>query len=130
MKNWRNGLADMQGRAMTSKPIPRFKTVRVGRKSRRLLAGAFRHLPVHSAEGAIKPLFRPTCWHIDYLFDAMEARVTRFVRAERDECEMNQTHPGIVLVPGFGASDCRKGCGSHLKYLGVLPPAPPQSDIS
>lgn len=64
-------------------------------------------------------------WHIDYLLDAMEARVTHVVRAEHDECEMNQTHPCVVLVPGFGASDCRNGCGSHLKYLGPLPPASP-----
>jgi len=62
-------------------------------------------------------------WHIDYLLDAMEARVTSVVRGVRDECEMNQTHPGVVLVPGFGASDCRKGCSSHLKYLGALLPA-------
>ncbi len=65
-------------------------------------------------------------WHIDYLLDAMEARVTSVVRTAHDECEMNQTHPGVVLVPGFGASDCRKGCGSHLKYLGALPPASPK----
>jgi hypothetical protein len=34
-------------------------------KSRRLYAGAFRRMiptVVHSAEGAIKQLFRPTCW--------------------------------------------------------------------
>jgi Uri superfamily endonuclease len=61
-------------------------------------------------------------WHIDYLLDAMEARVTGVVRAQDDECELNQTCPGVVLVRGFGASDCRKGCGSHLKYLGVLLP--------
>jgi Uri superfamily endonuclease len=60
-------------------------------------------------------------WHIDHLLHAIEARVTCVVRTERDECEMNQAHPGVVLVPGFGASDCRKGCGSHLKYLGPMP---------
>jgi Uri superfamily endonuclease len=54
----------------------------------------------------------------------MEARVTSVVRTERDECEVNQAHPGVVLVPGFGASDCRNGCGSHLKYLGPLPALP------
>ena len=65
-------------------------------------------------------------WHIDYLLGALEARVTSVTRTERDECEMNQTYPGVVLVPGFGASDCRKGCGSHLKYLGDLPPKSPK----
>lgn len=34
-------------------------------------------------------------WHIDYLLAA----------------------PGNVPLPGFGASDCRAGCGSHLKLI-------------
>jgi Uri superfamily endonuclease len=67
-------------------------------------------------------------WHIDYLLNTMEAQITSVLRATRDECELNQHSPGIVLVPGFGASDCRNGCGSHLKYLGPLPPASPQPD--
>ena len=58
-------------------------------------------------------------WHIDYLLNAMEARITSVVRTERDECELNQATRGVVLVLGFGSSDCCNGCGSHLKYLGA-----------
>jgi Uri superfamily endonuclease len=65
-------------------------------------------------------------WHIDHLLDAMETRVTSIVRAEHDECELNQATRGIVLVPGFGSSDCRKGCGSHLKFLGTAQSKSPQ----
>lgn len=57
-------------------------------------------------------------WHIDYLLNAMVASVTGVLRSDRDECELNQATQGVICVPGFGASDCRRGCGSHLKYLG------------
>jgi Uri superfamily endonuclease len=57
-------------------------------------------------------------WHIDYLIGAPGVRVSRVVRSVCDECALNQASPGSVIVPGFGASDCRRGCGAHLKYLG------------
>ena len=57
-------------------------------------------------------------WHIDYLLAAPGVRITKVVRSEREECELNRALLGKVLVPGFGASDCRSGCGAHLKYLG------------
>ena len=57
-------------------------------------------------------------WHVDYLVAAPGVRVTRVLRSTRDECRLNQASRGTVLVPGFGASDCRSGCGAHLKYLG------------
>jgi Uri superfamily endonuclease len=70
-------------------------------------------------------------WHIDYLLNTVEAWVTRVVRTERDECTLNQATRGVVLVPGFGSSDCRNGCGSHLKYLGAVPPtSPPSSSLN
>jgi Uri superfamily endonuclease len=65
-------------------------------------------------------------WHIDYLLAAMEARVTSVVRTDHDECEVNQATRGVILVPGFGSSDCRNGCGSHLKFLGAVQPNSPQ----
>lgn len=55
-------------------------------------------------------------WHIDYLLAAAEARITEVIRHSVPECTVNQSTPGISLVPHFGASDCRAGCGSHLKY--------------
>ena len=59
-------------------------------------------------------------WHIDYLLAAPGVQLTRVLRSVRDECELNQATKGGVPVPGFGASDCRHGCGAHLKYLGAL----------
>jgi Uri superfamily endonuclease len=56
-------------------------------------------------------------WHVDYLVGTPGVRVTRVVRSSRHECRLNQASPGVVLIPGFGASDCRAGCGAHLKYL-------------
>lgn len=57
-------------------------------------------------------------WHIDYLLTAPGVTVTSVQSSSADECGLNQSTGGTVVVPGFGASDCRRGCGSHLKYLG------------
>lgn len=57
-------------------------------------------------------------WHIDYLLAAPQAHVTGVERSTQPECALNQATAGRVLIPGFGASDCRAGCGSHLKFLG------------
>ena len=59
-------------------------------------------------------------WHVDYLLSAPGVRIARIVRSRRDECRLNQAVKGTVPVPGFGASDCRAGCGAHLKYVGPL----------
>jgi Uri superfamily endonuclease len=56
-------------------------------------------------------------WHIDYLLASPHASVNKVIRFVQAECELNQSTAGIVLIAGFGASDCRAGCGSHLKYL-------------
>jgi Uri superfamily endonuclease len=57
-------------------------------------------------------------WHIDYLLAAPGVQIVKIVRSGQTECRLNRATPGVVLVPGFGASDCRAGCGSHLKYRG------------
>lgn len=57
-------------------------------------------------------------WHIDYLLAQPGVAITRVLRSAVDECRLNQAAPGIVVVPGFGASDCRAGCGAHLRFLG------------
>jgi Uri superfamily endonuclease len=57
-------------------------------------------------------------WHIDYLLAAPGVRIAGTRHYVENECAINQATPGIVPVSGFGASDCRRGCGSHLKYLG------------
>jgi len=57
-------------------------------------------------------------WHIDYLVTAPGVRVVDVVRSGRGECALNRAVGGRIVVAGFGASDCRAGCGAHLKYLG------------
>lgn len=59
-------------------------------------------------------------WHIDYLLAVPGVRIVKIVRSRREECRLNRSVRGMVPVSGFGASDCRSGCGAHLKYLGPL----------
>ena len=54
-------------------------------------------------------------WHVDYLLAAPGVRVCEVRRFSEAECLINSRTSGEVVVPGFGASDCRAGCGSHLK---------------
>ena len=63
-------------------------------------------------------------WHIDYLLADENVSVEAIIVAETNEkmeCKTNQYIKGMmgaeVPVVGFGASDCRKNCGSHLLYL-------------
>ncbi|TCJ13518.1 GIY-YIG nuclease family protein [Parasulfuritortus cantonensis] len=56
-------------------------------------------------------------WHIDYLLAAPGVSVLEVRRTDAPECAVNQATAGEVVVPGFGASDCRNGCASHLKRL-------------
>jgi Uri superfamily endonuclease len=57
-------------------------------------------------------------WHIDYLLESRAVRIVRVRGSTRAECALNHATRGAVVVARFGASDCRAGCGSHLKYLG------------
>jgi Uri superfamily endonuclease len=56
-------------------------------------------------------------WHIDYLLASPGVRVVDVVRSRRSECNLNRAVRGRMVCVGFGASDCRAGCGAHLKYL-------------
>lgn len=58
-----------------------------------------------------------THWHIDYLLSAPGVRVREVRRHGEAECLVNQRTEGTIPLSGFGASDCRAGCGSHLKQL-------------
>ncbi len=60
-------------------------------------------------------------WHIDYLLAAPGVSVVDVKRSARPECLLNRAARGIVVVPGFGASDCRAGCGAHLKQMITRP---------
>lgn len=57
-------------------------------------------------------------WHIDWLLAAPGVSVVAVKRSSKEECALNQKVRGTAIMPGFGSSDCRHGCGSHLKYLG------------
>jgi len=63
-------------------------------------------------------------WHIDYLLESPNALVTAVVAIEtneRLECKINKLIAeklnGTILIEGFGASDCKKNCKSHLLFL-------------
>lgn len=60
----------------------------------------------------------PRHWHIDYLLASPGVTVAGVRRYTEGECDIQQRTPGTLPLPGFGASDCQAGCGSHLKYLG------------
>jgi Uri superfamily endonuclease len=67
---------------------------------------------------------KPRFWHLDYLLADENVSVEAVIAAETNkkmECAINSRIKGIegakVLVKGFGASDCRKNCGSHLLYF-------------
>ena len=56
-------------------------------------------------------------WHIDYLLNSPHAHVTDTKMFNTKECDINQQTNGKIIVSRFGASDCKNGCGSHLKYI-------------
>lgn len=57
-------------------------------------------------------------WHIDYLLESPQAKIEKVTRYAESECKINQQTIGVILIEGFGSSDCHAGCGSHLKYIG------------
>ena len=63
-------------------------------------------------------------WHVDRLLELPAVRITRAVaHAGADECELclKRKRRGRFSVPvkGFGSTDCRAGCGSHLLRVTV-----------
>jgi len=63
-------------------------------------------------------------WHIDYFLADESVSIEAVIVAETNEnmeCKTNQYIKTImgaeVPVKGFGASDCRKNCKSHLLYF-------------
>jgi len=63
-------------------------------------------------------------WHIDYLLARREAKVVAVAAwCDRTECDLSAeavAGGGQVLAPGFGSTDCRRGCGAHLARMGGL----------
>jgi len=60
-------------------------------------------------------------WHVDYLRPAMSLiSVVAAGSDARVECMLTRAlkAAGAQVVEGFGATDCREGCGGHLLRLG------------
>jgi len=63
-------------------------------------------------------------WHIDFLLVNKNAAVIAVVAAGNSvnrECQVNDAIKNVegatVPIVGFGASDCKHNCGSHLVYF-------------
>lgn len=63
-------------------------------------------------------------WHVDHLLAHKEVVVTAVIvgqTGEKLECRINKRLKNALkaraLILGFGASDCKENCGSHLLYL-------------
>ncbi|MCX8191368.1 MAG: DUF123 domain-containing protein, partial [Nitrososphaerales archaeon] len=66
-------------------------------------------------------------WHIDHLLKSGFVKVKAIVYSQTDEpyeCLVNRILMGRSIklphLEGFGASDCMKGCKTHLLYFGTL----------
>jgi len=64
-------------------------------------------------------------WHIDYLLAHKDTVVVAIIAIQTNreiECRINGCLKNEITaripVLGFGASDCKENCGSHLLYLG------------
>jgi Uri superfamily endonuclease len=88
-------------------PVPAGRYVYTGSARRGLEARVARHLRTRKRRH----------WHIDHLLAADGVRVVAVGISARTECAANLAVRGTTPVPGFGASDCRAGCGAHLKRL-------------
>ncbi|NWG08827.1 MAG: GIY-YIG nuclease family protein [Nitrososphaerales archaeon] len=61
-------------------------------------------------------------WHIDYLLKSRHSSIRAIVYTkvgERHECKIVKEigEKNVKPIKGFGASDCNKGCKSHLCYM-------------
>jgi len=68
---------------------------------------------------------KPKRWHIDFLLAHENTVVTTLIAAQTNkkaECEMNrhikESTEAKIPCRGFGASDCKEKCESHLLYFG------------
>ena len=56
-------------------------------------------------------------WHIDYLLTNEHTKIIKVIKSEFSECDLNTDVKGEIIVKGFGNSDCKKYCKSHLKLI-------------
>lgn len=53
-------------------------------------------------------------WHIDYLLNDKNAKITKTEKFSDEECELNKRTCGEIIIAGFGSSDCQNKCKSHV----------------
>jgi len=99
-------------------PFPAGFYIYTGSAKRNLLHRTARHLTIKHKRR----------WHIDYLLGSDRARILDVVilpGREQSECHANcevGRMPGaVVVLKGFGSSDCRSGCPAHLYLFERLP---------
>lgn len=108
--------------------LPKSQYIRIGRLGRRqfrqgmyfYVGTAQRNLPARIDRHSRKE--KALRWHIDYLSVRAEMLGAILIpRPRRRECELAEELAGMfdLVVPGFGASDCR--CRGHLFYAPELP---------
>ena len=56
-------------------------------------------------------------WHIDYLLANEHAKIIKVIKSELGECNLNKNINGKSIIKGFGSSDCKESCKSHLKLV-------------
>ena len=59
-------------------------------------------------------------WHIDYLLNNDAVQIIDTKKSQLTECSLNKKTKGTIIIEGFGSSDCKSYCRSHLKYEGNL----------
>jgi Uri superfamily endonuclease len=93
--------------------FPEGQYVYTGRAGKNLTQRISRH----------KRLDKKCFWHIDYILSNKHVRILDInVVSSRsdDECVENQKllkECASIVVKGFGATDCKSNCGSHLLFL-------------
>ena len=55
-------------------------------------------------------------WHIDYLLNNDAVKIIDIKKSQMTECSLNKKTKGTIIIEGFGSSDCKLCCRSHLKY--------------
>ena len=56
-------------------------------------------------------------WHIDYLLANEKTKIIKVIKSELSECDLSAHVKGKIIVKGFGSSDCKENCKSHLKFI-------------
>ena len=56
-------------------------------------------------------------WHIDFFLANKQTKIIKVTKSELSECDLNTDVKGEIIVKGFGNSDCKENCKSHLKFI-------------